>query len=100
MDKRALIIFGVIFIVVIFAALFILSLSRSVQNRRQEAVTKVVNRDTIPVTDIIQDPLVYDGLTLQVENLIADWVTKESFTLSSGVRGGLIAGGDRRQLLI
>lgn len=102
MDKRALIVFGIIFIVVVFAALFILSLSRSAQNRREDVTREVVEggRETIPALDVVEDPLVYDGLTIEVEAPITDWVTKKSFTVSTGQRSGILAGGDLSELLI
>ena len=100
MSRRALIIFGIIIFVVIFAALFILSLSRSAQNRRQEAVKEIVGKENVVVLDVVQDPLVYDGLTIQVEAPITDWVTKKSFTLFTGQRAGLLAGGEQSQLLV
>ena len=101
MDRRALIVIGIVFIIVVFIALFILSLSRSAQNRRQEVSREVVGeRKTIPALDVVEDPLVYDGLTIEVEGLVADWVTKRSFTVSKGQRGGLLTGGEGSELLI
>lgn len=102
MDKRALIVFGIIFIVVVFAALFILSLSRSAQNRREDVTREVVEggRETIPALDVVGDPLVYDGLTIEVEAPISDWVTKKAFTVSTGQRSGILRGGNLSELLI
>ncbi|KKR77063.1 MAG: hypothetical protein UU21_C0001G0117 [Candidatus Levybacteria bacterium GW2011_GWA2_40_8] len=100
MNRRTLIVFGIVFIVVVFIALFILSLSRSAQNRRQEVSREIVGKEIIPAIDVVEDPLVYDGLTIEVEAPITDWITKRSFTVSTGQRAGLLAGGEQSELLI
>ncbi len=50
---------------------------------------------TTPVANIVKDQFVYDGLSLEIEADISDWVTKNSFTVTAGGTGGLLGGSSR-----
>ena len=47
---------------------------------KQEVNGKVVER-VVVVESIIEDPVVFDGLTVEVRNQVSDWVSKKSFRL-------------------
>lgn len=100
-QKSILISIVIIIFAVIFVVLFILSRASSSKNNAQNAAkardAKVVTKTIVSAPDIINDPLVYDGLTVEVESQITDWVTKRSFTLSASEQGLL---GRQGQLLV
>jgi len=50
------------------------------------------------VASIVNDPLAYDGLTVEIDSQISDWVTKKSFTLGSS--GGIFGGGGQQLLVV
>ncbi len=87
----ALIIFAVIFV-----ALLVLSRIQPKTDTKKADAAPIVVKNTVSVADAVDDPLVYDGLTIEIEAPITDWVTKKSFTLGSG--GGILVAG--KQLLV
>jgi len=94
MGRRSLIIsIGVIIFAVIFIVLFLLSRltapsdkNKKLQNAKE---AQAAVKTTISTNDIISDPLVYDGLIVDVETQIIDWVTKRVFAVNAGT-GGLL----------
>lgn len=99
-QKSILISIAVIIFVVIFAVVFILSRATSTGRKDQKADTAQKSEATrvlVSAPDVINDPLVYDGLTVEVEAPITDWVTKRSFTVNASGRGLLGVPG---QLLV
>ncbi len=89
-----LIITAIVLAVIIGVIIMIRALS-SIGSRKAPEI--VERKTTIEAVDVISDPLVYDGLTVEIESLITDWITKRSFTLSASEQGIL---GARGQLLI
>lgn len=61
----------------------------------------VVDKELISVSDIVSDPLVYDGLTVKVESTVTDWIDKRSFIFNSrSGNGGLFGSNKVSSLLI
>lgn len=87
---------ALIIFVIIFVALLVLSRIQPRNDTKRAETAPVVVKQTVDATDVIDDPLVYDGLRVTVEAPISDWVTKKSFTLSTG--GGLL--NANKQLLV
>lgn len=107
MGKREIIItIGVILFIVVFVVLFILSriTPNTTTNRNTRNTTAnttpgaVAKKEIISVTNIVTDPLVYDGLDVEVESRVTDWVTKRVFTV--GTSGGFLSGGGGKRLIV
>lgn len=99
-QKSIIISIAVIIFAVIFVVLFILSRAVPATNTRKAEKARnaaVTVKNTVSAIDIVNDPLVYDGLTVEVESQITDWVTKRSFTVNAS-GGGLL--GFPGQLLV
>ena len=96
-QKSIIISIAVIIFAVIFAVLFILSRTQTATNTRKTQKADVAVKTTVNAIDIINDPLVYDGLTVEVDSQITDWVTKKSFTVNASAQGLL---GIQGQLLV
>ncbi|MBI2621628.1 MAG: hypothetical protein HYW63_03235 [Candidatus Levybacteria bacterium] len=86
-------------VVIIFAVIFILLfiLSRATQPAKEDARDKETVKITVEAANVIKDPLVYDGLTVEVDSQITDWVTKRVFFVNAGGQGLL---GQQGRLLI
>lgn len=104
--REILITVGVILFIVVFVVLFILSRvtpntssnrTKNTQNTTAK-ITPVVNRGLVSVNNIVNDPLVYDGLQVEVDSKIVDWITKRSFTVGSS--GGFFSSGGKRLLVV
>lgn len=99
------VIFGIIVIVIIAVTLFIFTLLKGVRDsapagKPQNAVAEAIDTEkNIAVEDIVNDPIVYDGLTVEVESEITDWNTKKSFSLFKNTQGGVF-NSDRGARLI
>jgi|SRR3989344_3848261 len=100
--RQGLILFsiGLIIIAVIFVILLTIQGLQPVVNNTNTQKKEAEAKKTVNVTDVIHDPLVYDGLTVEVEAVINDWVTKKAFTLSVPSTGGLFGGRRQEQLLV
>ncbi len=110
MGKREIIItIGVILFIVVFVVLFILSRitpntntnrnTRNTTNTTAKLTPGVeVKKEIISVNDIVTDPLVYDGLEVEVESRVVDWVTKRVFTVGSS--GGFLSSGGKRLIVV
>lgn len=104
--REILITVGVILFIVVFVVLFILSRIQPTTNTAnskntnssKKAATVVVNKNLININDIINDPLVYDGLTIEAESKVTDWVTKRAFTV--GTSGGFLSSGGKKLLVV
>lgn len=86
-----------------FVAFFVFSRAQFATNNQKSEKTRnaaIVIKNTVSAANIIKDPLVYDGLTVEVESQITNWVTKRSFTVSTGGGGGLLGGGGGTLLVI
>lgn len=107
MGKREILItVGVILFIVVFVVLFILSritpntnTNRNTRNTTANTTPGVaIKKEIISVNNIVTDPLVYDGLDVEVESKVADWVTKRVFTVGSS--GGFLSGGGKRLIVV
>lgn len=100
-QKSILISIVVIIFAVIFVVLFILSRattpSRNDQKTQDAKSKQIAVKTNVNAADVINDPLVYDGLTVEVESQITDWVTKRAFTVNASAQGLL---GTQGQLLV
>lgn len=98
--REILITIGVVLFIVVFIVLFILSRIQPVvsnTNKQSNSKTPIVaNKALIPVANIMSDPLVYDGLTVEVDSKVTDWITKRVFTVGNNT--SLLGGG--RQLIV
>jgi hypothetical protein len=50
------------------------------------------------VDNLVSDPLVYDGLNVEVESKVVDWATKRVFTV--GNTPGLLGGGGKTLIVV
>lgn len=109
MGKREILItIGVILFIVVFVVLFILSritpntnmnANRNTRNTTANVTPGAeVKKEIISVNNIVTDPLVYDGLDVEVESKVVDWVTKRVFTVGSS--GGFLSSGGKRLIVV
>lgn len=105
--REIMITIGVILFIIVFVVLFILSRvtpstntnkNNNTKTTNTTNSTKVINKEIISVNNIVTDPLVYDGLDVEVESRVADWVTKRVFTVGSS--GGFLSGGGKRLIVV
>lgn len=96
-QKSILISIVIIIFAVIFVVLFILSRATQQTRNQREVKETTASKNLTGAMDVISDPLVYDGLTLEIEAPINDWITKRVFSVSANQPGLL---GIRRQLLV
>lgn len=100
-QKSTILAVGLIIFAVILVILFIISRvigsPRSEQNR-VETTTQQSAENLVPVSKIINDPVVYNGYNLSVETQISGWTTNKSFYFSAQDTG-LLGGGARGLLL-
>ena len=97
-QKSIFLAIGLIIFAVILVAFFVASRLQSgskTENKTQN--TQSVSRNLVPVAEIVNSPLVYEGYNLEVDSEISDWVTNKSFTF---VTGGSTFGGAGKQLLV
>ncbi len=108
--REIMITVGVILFIIVFVVLFILSrITPSTNTARNNSnktanttnstnTAKVINKEIISVNNIVTDPLVYDGLDVEIESRVSDWVTKRVFTVGSS--GGFLSGGGKRLIVV
>lgn len=100
------VIFGIIVVIVIAVALVIFTLLKGVRDSSPGGKPKNVVEETlsvkknIAVEDIVNDPLVYEGLTVEVESEINDWDTKKSFSLFKNTQGGVFNSNKGARLIV
>ncbi len=87
MEKRTIIILAVIGIIVVFVLTLIVG---AIRKPSTNPVDKVANKALIRVEDVVAEPLVFDGLDIEVEANVSTWVNKKSFFV--GVGGGPFGG--------
>ena len=66
----------------------------------QKSTAPVSVATTVSVANALKDPIVYDGLTVDVNSSVSDWVTKRVFTLRDGNAGGLFGVSNTGQLIV
>jgi hypothetical protein len=93
----ALIIFTVILAIALVVGRF--RTGKSVEKKVEETVTQEAPRDTVEVVDIINDPMVYNGVNLEIDSEITGWATNRAFYFSATFGGGF-GGGQKRSLLV
>ncbi|MBI2034232.1 MAG: hypothetical protein HYT11_00695 [Candidatus Levybacteria bacterium] len=95
---------GIIILLIIAVAFFMLNPvlpTTSAQKAGKPANTAVAAKNTVSAANVIKDPLVYDGLTVEIESQIVNWITKRSFFVTTGGgSGGLLGGGGGGTLLV
>lgn len=79
--KSILIAVGLIILTIVFVISFIISRIGPSSNKKKIDTKKPAVEKSIKTADISNDPLVYDGLNIETESLITDWITERSFTL-------------------
>lgn len=101
-QKSIILTIGLIIFAVIFGLVFLVSHINPSSKKKSATTTPIVAvKKTVSVDDITNDPLVYEGLTVEVDSQINDWVTKRAFTVTSAAAGGLFGGGGGgKQLLV
>lgn len=107
-SRTRLIVIALVSVAVVLAVIFLIRGIFSIVNRKAPATSTTVSKSTNPVSvtkltvdasNINKDPLVYDGLTVEVNSKVSDWITKKIFTLNAGTSGGIF-GGSGGQLLV
>lgn len=99
-------ILGIIIFAVIAVIIAIFLVARGFQSPKtpKQTTSKVeeaiIQKRLVSITDINNDPLVYESLSIETEAEINDWVTKRAFTLSVRIGGGMLGGGRTEQLLV
>ncbi len=95
-SRTRLIVIALVSIAVVLAVIFLIRGILSLANRKapntQTTTSKTVAKITpltVDAASINKDPLVYDGLDVEVNSRVSDWITKKIFALSAGSSGGL-----------
>src|SRR3989338_292754 len=100
------VIFGIIVVVIIAVTLVIFTLLKGARDsspagKPKNAVEETLDvKKNIAVENIVNDPLVYEGLTMEVESEINDWNTKKSFSLFKQTQGGVFNSGRGARLIV
>lgn len=107
-QKSIILAIGLIIFAIILAAILVISRARSGSKTETKKDTKnpaaivLEKTNEVKVIDVISDPLVYDGLNIEVEGNVSDWITKKSFTISSGTNqaGFFNSNNSNKKLLV
>jgi hypothetical protein len=103
MGQRSIIIaIALIIFAVILGVLFVVSRLRSGGNDNTEPDVPVVSEEsnTIRVTDVVNDPNVYNGITIEVQAPVTDWITKRTFLVSNTAETGGLFNSTRNEYLL
>lgn len=102
-SKLRYVIIALISIAVILAVIFLIKGISSIAGKNSQS--QKTNTKIVPVTsltvdpvNINKDPLVYDGLTVDINSTVSDWVTKKIFALNAGTN--TFFGGSAGQLIV
>lgn len=95
--KSLAILLGVAIIIVFIGGAFI-SLGSSSKPSTAPATAVLGTKPLVGVADIVGDPIVYNGLKVEVESQVLEWVTKKSFKV--GTVPGAFGGGGVQLLVI
>lgn len=103
MGQRSIVLaIALIIFTVILAVILVIGRIRTGNSdapKPEEEVAQVEVRDTVPVRDIITDPMVYNGVNLEVDSEITGWATNRAFYFSTVIGAGF-GGGNRKNLLV
>lgn len=90
-----------VFLALLFLVRGIASIASKNSNQVQKTSSKVVpiTKLTVTASNIIKDPLVYDGLTVEVNSNVSDWITKSVFAVNAGA-SSMFFGGSSGQLIV
>lgn len=102
-QKSIIIAVALIIFTILLTVLFVASKIRgnnSPKNTEQETTETITLRNVVPVADIVNDPEVYEGYTLEVDDEISNWATNRSFFFTATIGGGGLGGGSRKSLLV
>jgi len=94
MNSRSLVIVVILAFFIVLIGWAFLSLGGSSKPNVTSGTTKTL----IDVADILGDPIVYNGLNVEVESQVSEWVTKKSFKVSTP--GGAFGGGGQPLFVI
>lgn len=102
-QKSIIIALGLIIFTVILTVLFVISRFRSGSDNPEKKPTEVTSsqpiRNVVPVSEIIQNPMVYDEYNLEIDSQITDWATNRAFYFTARIGSGF-GGGTPRNLLV
>lgn len=92
MEKRTIAIIAAIALVFI---LFLMILISAVQHKPSnktaaQAVNPIAKQTNVEIGKVVDEPLVFDGLSIEIEGTITRWINKRTFYVSSG--GGVFEG--------
>ncbi|MEK9176238.1 MAG: hypothetical protein AAB520_02220 [Patescibacteria group bacterium] len=96
-QKSTILAIVLVIFAVILTIIFVIRGISSLGGNKNNQTAKTEDRKIVAVTDIVNNPLVYQDLNVEVSAVISDWVTNRSFTFSVG---GSTFGGPPKQLLI
>ena len=101
MNFKFLVVVGIVVIIIISAVVFnfLMSPSKPRATNTNTTVAVIAPKPLVAVNDITGDPIVYNGLEVESESQISEWVTRKSFKVSTA-RGGLFGGGGTPLLVI
>lgn len=90
-----------VFLALLFLVRGIASIASKNSNQAQNTASKPVpvKKLTVGASSVIKDPLVYDGLTVEINSNVSDWITKSVFAVNAGA-SSMFLGGTSGQLII
>lgn len=96
--KSILLAVGLVILTIVFVISFVVSRITPNVNKKKAESKKPVVEKFIKTEDLVNDPLVYDGLRVETQSLITDWITERSFTLRAVIPTAF--GGRGSELLV
>lgn len=95
MDRKSILILSIIALIVVFVFVVLVSAiqHKPANKTAAQAVNPITTQTTIAVQDVVNAPLAFDGLTIEIEGTITRWINKKTFYVSS--EGGVFDSGSR-----
>lgn len=97
-QKSIIAVIVLVIAIIVFGVLLALRGSNPASKAKNNVVSAVATKTIVNASDITGDPLVYDGLNVEVESGVNSWVTKKSFMVTSS--GGAFGSGGRSLLVV
>lgn len=103
-NKAKWLVIALVSVAVFLALLFLVRGIASIVSKNSNQAQKTSNKPvpivklTVSAANIIKDPLVYDGLTVEINSNVSDWITKNVFALNAG--SSSLLGGTSGQLIV
>lgn len=87
-----------IFLAFIFLVKGIISVVAKNNTQKSSVKVPTIIKLTVSASDVIKNPIVYEGLTVQIDSNVSDWITKNVFAINAATNS--FFGGTSGQLII